>query len=516
MGEKEVIYHINAEKGSQVTIANDAASINVSQGINNEYKKNEDDIRVIENLIESCEYKAALDLLRKFQIHVKAENERAFTYLNMGRCYFYLTNVEEFHGDKENNLYNAYYHLNEAEKRKEHLIKKELIDLYILLINTCLELGRFKKELTYYEMGVSICEKKVEMLINNDKTDLKKYRLLLDYALLLNDASQYLDFHKGKEYLMKEYSCYLLISGLEELIDNGVDYDTAFRLFNNAGRCSERLIEYAKDNKEEQQFIKSAEELYRNALDEKLTNLRKYPRNYGMVYNNLGNLYSRKDSQKILSVTYQDALLCFDKSLTAYKNVKDNEKYYEVMSNKARVLNSIYQGSKKDEDYFVTEKFFLEIIDARNKMQFISGVYYSKIHLAQLYINYGQIKQDFNKIQKAIDILNECTEYFTEEYMPDIYYKIKAKRFNALYLLVISKNNTKKCNILLEEIVEFMISKKDKMSNVIIEACADIVIKLFFCIVENDLYEVQKQVYQFIENKFKSINLNIDKYVIKK
>lgn len=511
--DKQVTYTIIAKEGSQINLANDSGTINASQYNSSESsQRNEKDKRSIQNLIESYEYKAALDLLRNLELNIKDESEFMFVCFNMGRCYLHLSDKVNS-DEKEKYLFNAYYYLCEAEKKREYATEKELIDLYILTINTCIRLGKLKKEIIFFETGVTMCEERVKALINNNINDVRKYTLLLDYALLLDEISKYCNSSEAKGYLIKEYLCYILISDLEELIDIGVDYDTAFRLFNNAGRCSEQLIEYAEDEEEEQRYIKSAEELYKNALNDKLANLRKFPKNYGIVYNNLGNLYSRKFAQKILVVTNQEALSCYEKALSAYKDIKEFGQYYEVMSNKARVLNSIYQESKNDEDYFKTEDLLSEIIKARGDMNNISGAYFSRFHLAQLYMYYAQIKQDQVSIQKAIDILKGCVEYFTEEYIPDYYYKIEVSRFKALVLLVRLKNDGNGCKELIEKIGEFMICKKNNISNKILDICAELVIELFFLIIDNELLGEQIQLYQYISEKFRDVNLKIENYI---
>lgn len=156
-----------------------------------------------------------------------------------------------------------------------------------------------------------------------------------------------------------------------------------------------------------------------------------------MVYNNLGNVYAlqycynKEDREKI-----EKSKQCYQKASKAYKNINDEKNYYECLSNMARVMVSIYDLDKNNEEFEEIEQLLNEIIEQRFKLREASGAYISKIQLAQLYVTSANNNADSVILEKAIQLYNEVLDFYSKDYMPDNYYKIYFGRYRAKSLFV--------------------------------------------------------------------------------
>lgn len=467
----------------------------------------------ISKLFDSEEYDKAMDELRNLEVYKKNNFEEFFVNLYIGKIYVEKSMIVSEKTKKESFLINALRYLEKAEKNKKVADKNEVYDLYIFLVMTYIELGRLENEEDFYLIGISKCEDDIEFLIKNEIENIKKYRLILDYALLLDEASQYLEKSQAIVFLKKEYTCYLLINKLEDLLNVGVDYDTAFRLFNNAGRCCEQLIQFESDLKMKKKYLSDAIELYKNALDNKLSNLHSEKKRYAMAYRNLGNVYMYAALTKMLSINYCDAIECYEKSIRAYELLKDDVEYYKSLSNKARALCSVYKESEDENVYNLAEQLLLNIIDKRITLEDIKGSYNSRIQLAQLYTVFGECNSEVNKIKASTKLFNEILEYYTEEYMPMYNIQILYGKYDNERILHKIDGNQEGSKLLIEEILQMLINKKYNISFEVRELYIELISKIFFEGTSDFTYEGRYQLYNNIAEQFKVLNIDINNYI---
>lgn len=284
----------------QMNIACDNSTINATQDIMQDCKKeeikdNKKIIKKVENLIKRCEYEKAKELLFELEVNNQSVGEEFLKDLYLGKCYIFL--AQNLKGDKKKNfLQEGFCCLKDAQDNWQDQKEEYIYDFYFLYINACLQLAELEGKIDYYKMGIDLYNEGILDSKIKDFSDPQRYRLLLDYALLLDGASKYSKGRAAKEYLIEESKCYFIIGTLEEITNKGIDEESAYRYFVNAGRCFEQLLEFSE--KEFDQLSESVIEFYNNALDSRLVSLSVHPDRYGLVYNNLGNIYSRLYSEK--------------------------------------------------------------------------------------------------------------------------------------------------------------------------------------------------------------------------
>jgi hypothetical protein len=335
---------------------------------------------------------------------------------------------------------------------------------------------------------------------------------LLDYALLLDKYCEFCNSNHAKKVLEKEYACYQIIGTIEEIENSGLDYESAYRFFVNFVRCLEKLIEYSDDKYDE--LFKDTIELYNNALDAELVSLRKYPDRYGLVNNNLGNIYGKYGSIK-KDVQYFDlAEECYKKSLEACKISKDKEKQYAYMSNYSRLLSDKYNKFNSKKDFVSAEKMLVETIEKRLEICDYDGAYISKYQLAQLYLFCAKHNNDENKANKAIGLYKKILEYFTKEYKLDVFYKANGGLYESeLVLYKIQKNSIQLVECI-EEQIEFIKEQYKKMSSLVSSVYLRTMVSTFFVIAnEMKMDQEAEKLYKTIEQLLKTMELDINNYI---
>lgn len=504
---------------SQVNAAYDSSTINATQdnmetGEKDEINENEKLIKKVQNLIKRAEYEEAKVLLFELESNNMSGDEAFFGNLYLGKCYIYLAqDLQE--NKKKSYLQEGVSCLEDAKKNWQDQKEEYVYDLYFLYINACIQLGELERRIDYYKMGIELYEKGILKTKIKDINDPKRYRLYLDYALLLDKASHYSKRNEAKRYLVEESKCYFVIGALEEVMDQGIDEESAYRYFVNAGRCFEQLLEFSEEDFE--QLADSVIEFYNNALDSRLASLNSYPDRYGLVYNNLGNIYSRLISRGKTNVSFEMAANCYDKALKAYEHVNDKVKYYECLSNKARLLLSSYKKNGTKKDFEEIKDLLKSIIKKRKKIGDIEGVYFSKLQLAQLYVYGGNKNKDIDMLKKSISIYNDTLEFYTREYTPDLYYKTLYGKHSASCYLADVQKDIRVVEISLEELLEFLVKNKDDLTDYIVLLYASLVKKLFFVCVNCNGYDKDKleELYSRIKIVFCELNLNIENYIRK-
>ena len=516
--DKETATIVNVYEGGQVNVAYDNSTINAMHDNAKDWEKerignNEKIIKKVQNLIMRGEYERAKELLFELETNNLSGEEAFLKNLYLGKCYIYLAqDLKE--SKKKSHLREGLCCLKEAQDNWKNQKEEYIYDFYFLYTNACLQLSELERTIDYYKMGIDLYDKGILKDKIKSIDDPQRYRLYLDYALLLDGASYYSSGKEAKDYLIKESECYFIIGTLEELIDKGIDYESAYRYFANAGRCFEQLLEFSEEDFE--QLADNAIESYNNALDSRLTSLSNHPDRYGLIYNNLGNIYSRLISERGRIEAFEVARDCYDKALKAYENIDDKMKYYECFSNKARLLASNYKRSGTEEDFEEVKDLLKDIIKERKKIGDISGSYLSNFQLAQLYFDGGVKNNDICRLKKSMTIYSDILEFYTKEYVPDKYFKGLYGKYRASCYLADVQKDIKTVEENIYELLDILLENKDILSAYLISLYADLVKNSFFFCVGWNGYSDDKlsELYIKIKTIFESLNLNIEDYII--
>lgn len=516
--DKETATIVNVYEGGQVNVAYDNSTINAMQDNGKDWEKerignNEKIIKKVQNLIMRGEYERAKELLFELETNNLSGEEAFLKNLYMGKCYIYLAqDLKE--SKKKSHLREGLCCLKEAQDNWKNQKEEYIYDFYFLYTNACLQLSELERTIDYYKMGIDLYDKGILKDKIKSIDDPQRYRLYLDYALLLDGASYYSSGKEAKDYLIKESECYFIIGTLEELIDKGIDYESAYRYFANAGRCFEQLLEFSEEDFE--QLADNAIESYNNALDSRLTSLSNHPDRYGLIYNNLGNIYSRLISEKGSIEDFEVARDCYDKALKAYENIDDKMKYYECFSNKARLLASNYKRSGTEEDFEEVKDLLKDIIKERKKIGDISGSYLSNFQLAQLYFDGGFKNNDICRLKKSMTIYSDILEFYTKEYVPDKYFKGLYGKYRASCCLAEVQEDIKAVEENINELLDILLKNKDILSEYLISLYADLVKNTFFYYAKWNEYIDDKlsELYIKIKTIFERLNLDFEDYIV--
>lgn len=515
--DSTMIFNIYNE--GQLNVASDSSTINATQNNKQDSGKEEPSdiykkIKKIENLNKRSEFEKAKELLFDLETNNLSAEQEFLKDLYLGECYIFPAQDCKENNKKEL-LQKGFLCLKDAKKNWQNQKDEYIYYFYHLYINVCLQLAELEKRIDYYIMGIELYNKGILDTKKRDFSDPERYRLLLDYALLLDGASKYSKGKEAKDYLIEESNCYYTIFTLEELMNKGIDEESAYRYFVNAGRCFEQLLEFSDEDSD--QLADSAVEFYKNALDPRLVSLNKFPDRYGMVYNNLGNVYSRIISRGKSTVTFEMARDCYDKAWKAYDNIKDMQKCLECRSNKARLLISNYKKRGTKKGYEEIEDLLKSIIQERKNIDDIYGSYLSNLQLAQLYFDAGVKNSDGCMLQKSMSICSDVLDYYTKEYVPDLYFKTLYCRYRASSSLAEMQKDITVVKKNIEEILDVLQKNKGDLSENLVLLNADLVQKLFFIYVElNECGEEKlEEVYIKIKTVFNKIDLNIEDYIEK-
>lgn len=465
----------------------------------------------IRHLFKRYEMDEAKKFLQDFETYVDTEEEKFFLDLFFGAYYAIVAEENVNNTQKRDLLINSINCLDKAYDNRKSAESKDLYDLIYYYINVCNMLGMLENTAVYYKKGIEAYENFDLDNITNNTSREERYRLLLDYGVLLHEYSQFCDAKEERACLKKEYDCYVIIGTVEELINEGLPNELAYRFFNNFARCCERLIEisFEIDEKLKQAVI----ELYTNALDSELVTLKYTPERYGVVYNNFGNFYAKFASETSDYSIFEKAQECYDNALVAYKNLGNDVEYYRCYSNKAVLLSHKYFKFGQKKDYKEVKEILQEIIDKRRERGDVNGSYYSKIQLAQLYTFAARKRFEEKKIKKAINLYEEALKYFEETDTPDMYYKVTFLKYQAYLYLYAYLKNKEKIVLVINDVNALLYEKKEKISFDIIRKYADLLSDAFFYLIElADQIEVDT-IYEQIKNCLEEVGLDINTYI---
>lgn len=521
INEKNVNININVKEGAVINVAKDNGTIISSQYTGKDAGKVEEPVKLIseeeknriQNLIKRNELIEAKEKLKELELIATTNSDAFFISFNLGKCYLLIAEKQEDRRKKEQDLHNAMDLLIQANVTCKDNKQEDIYEMYYIYMNICLRLGELLENAEYYKKGIELFEdNKLEKKIGDEnKSD--KYVLLLDYALLLDKYCEFCNSNDAKKVLEKEYACYLIIGTIEEIKNSGLDVESAYRFFVNFGRCLEKLIEYSDDNKYDELFNNTIE-LYNNALDADLVSLRKSPDRYGLVNNNLGNIYGKYGSIK-KNIEYFDlAEKCYKKSLKACEITKDIETYYSYMSNYSRLLSDKYNKFNSEKDLVLAEKMLIDSIEKRIEICDYDGGYISKYQLAQLYLFCAKHKKDEDKANKAIVLFKDILEYFTKEYKLDVFHKVNGGLFESEVVLCEIHNNSIQIVKCIEEQIEFLREQFQKMSSLVSTVYLRTMVSTFFVIAnEMKMDQEAEKLYKTIEQLLKTMELDINNYI---
>lgn len=510
------VYNINAE---QVNIANDNGQISAIQAKHSF----EDDLRMkkisadnmfeqkkteIDELFTLKEYERAYNKLEKLKTYAAEPEEIFWVDFLYGKYYLLL-----FDENKEkNHLDNAMQYFEKAMKYMELNAKSNYEECHFYILNCYVRISMTYGEVIWYEQGIKYFEKYKQELIEFDIKRNRKYTTILDYALLLVESSSFYDSIKAKENLMKAFALYKIIYDSGEKEKYYVDEETMYRYYANGGRCCQLLAEYKEaEHEEAEEFYVIAIQLYEQLLETGIITLRN-PERYGRLYNNLGNIYiayynsNPEDIEKV-----EKSKAYYEKALVAFRNMKDEGKYYECLSNKARVMISLYDLKGGKEQFEEIEKILIETIEKRIQLGKDSGAYISKIQLAQLYTRQ---KDDEKKLERAIQLYDEALEYYSANYMPDNYLKINVGRFQAQCLLLFLKNDIEKLGREIKDMLECVSKRVYQMSYYVKKLYAHHIATSFFLYTEKEDCINQEDIYEKMKIAFEKMNVDINDYII--
>ena len=509
---------ININKGAQINIVNGNGKIDASQKniVENESSKSifewkdnekfEDQRENIEELFGVREYEKAFNALRELRKYANEKNEKFWVEFLYGK--YYLLQFDEENENKRKNIYNAMNFFEKAIALMTEEEKESYEECHHYIINCYIRMGEEYSEARWYEKGIHYCEENILELVTCDSKKRRKYTAILDYALLLVESSIYHSENKAKERLEKAFTFFKLIYNLEEADNSKVNVETIYRYFVNAGRCCVLLAEY--EGYEE--YLNYAIEFYEQLLESGIINLRD-PARYGMVYNNMGNVYAQqyskniKDKEKI-----NKAKDCYEKASKGYKNLKDEKSYYESLSNMARAMMSLYDLSESGEEFEKLEQLLKDIIDNRFELGDSTGAYISKIQLAQLYVNYTEQNKDSRVLEKAINLYDEALEFYSKDYRLDTFYKISYGKFYARSLLTTLTMEWDELSDDMISVLNFLNVESKNMTLSVKTLFVNQIIRNFYIYVENSTKNDREKMYNYIKYICEQIGFDINKY----
>lgn len=505
--------NIYIQDGAQINIANRDGKIEANQKNifeSDTIKNNSSDFKQkceeIEELFDVREYERIFNSLEELKRNAFDESDAFWVNFLYGKYYLFLF-IEEKTNERKN-LDNAM----EFFERSIGLMSEDKKELYEechrYIVNCYIRMGKLYEEAEWYEKGIQYCEKNIQGLVNYDKKNNGKYAEILDYALLLVESSGFNTIAEAKKRLQEAFSLFNLIYKEEEVYNRKLDKETLYRYFANAGRCCQLLAEY--DGCEE--YLEKAIEFYEQLLETTKISLRE-PKKYGLIYNNMGNIYALQfarntaDKEKV-----EKTKESYEKASKAYKDIGDKESYYECLSNKARAMISLYNGN--EEIFCKIESLLNEIIKKRLELENYAGAYKSRVHLAQLYVKYGRINGSREKLMKSLELYEDAIEFYTKDYNPDIYYKICYGRFETKSLLFRFEMELSELYNNIKDMLKLLKREFSSMTAFTRNLYIKQIVSDFFVYVENNSsVEKQKELYYIIEKDFKQMDLNVNEYI---
>ncbi len=525
-----VIFNVS---GGQINIAKENAKIDVIMNniesakdqkkkdvlVNNVYQDNEQKGRTdekvfkekceeINDLFDTREYGMIFDSLKELKKYAFDKTDIFWVDFLYGKYYLFL--FEEEKTNKKKNLDNAMKFFEKSIGLMSEDKKELYEECHRYIINCYIRMGEVYEEAEWYEKGIQYCEMNLQELIDCDKKNSRRYTAILDYALLLVESSRFNTKVEAQKKLEKAFSFFSLIYKIEEVHNHKVDKETLYRYFVNAGRCCQLLAEY--DGYEE--YLEYAIEFYEQLMEITKISLREQEK-YGLIYNNMGNIYAlqfcrnTKDKEKI-----EKAKECYEKASKAYEAIGDKKSYYECLSNKARTMISLYNVNGNNDTFYEIENLLKEIINNRLKLEIYAGAYISKVHLAQLYVKYAKINQSREILRKAQELYDDALEFYTKDYNSDMYYKICYGCFEVKSLLFVFAKELSGIYNNIEDMLKLLKKEFNDMTDFTRNLYIEQIVKDFFIYVDNNgSVEKRENLYHIIENDFKQMDLDVNKYI---
>lgn len=291
-------------------------------------------------------YKQALEEYIQLVGKIKSKEMQVYIKHQQGLCHLYLAN--------------------ESNDKKEHYLKNSVEDFlgaiqlagegshYSLFMN----LGDAYFELSYIRNAVQYLEKSKEAQRRAlEKCD--KVNFLNDYLDIQNKmAITYLDMAEHENVRGNVRQAITIFNKILE--QDEVLKSLAWAVFNNVGRCYEKLANVS--NKEEaKKYFLEAINYYYKALE--IVNIVDDPDNYILCRNNLGNAYVLLSQLRDGLEEVDNALECFNEVYEISKKDTKSFQYCQVLNNLGITYFQFYDKRQSKDDLIQAINYFKKSLE---------------------------------------------------------------------------------------------------------------------------------------------------------
>lgn len=292
------------------------------------------------------DYKKALDEYIHLVGKIKSKEIQVHIKHQQGICHYYL--ADETYDKKENYLNNSVADYLEAIKiagdDASYSLFKDLGDVYF-------ELSSIRNAVQYLEKSKKAQKRALEIC--------DKMLFLNDYLLIQNNlAITYLDMaeHKNiKENVGKAINIFKEILDQDEILKS-----LAWMVFNNIGRCNEKLANLGY-NEETKEYLLEAIKYYSEAL--KIVDMVDSPDNYILLRTNQGNSYISLSQLTDGLEEVENALKCFYEVLEICKKETKSFQYCRVLNNLGITYFQFYKKKHCKDDLIKAINYYQKSLE---------------------------------------------------------------------------------------------------------------------------------------------------------
>ncbi|MER2079371.1 alpha/beta fold hydrolase [Psychrobacillus psychrotolerans] len=333
-------------------------------------------------------YQQALEEYIHLVGKVKSKKMQVYLKHRQGLCHFHLSN--ELNNKKEHYLNNSIQDFLEAERLAGDDAS------YSLLSN----LGHAYFELSAIRNAVQYLEKSKESQIKAlEKCD--KVRFLDDYLSIQNRmAITYLDMAEHESVRGNVNQAIAIFNNILERDE--VLESLAWAVFNNVGRCYEKLAKVSNKEEAEKHFL-TAINFYNEALE--IVNIVNTPDDYILCRNNLGNAFVLLSQLTNGLEEVDKAIECFNEVYEISKKDTQSFQYCQVLNNLGITYFQFYDKRRSKDDLMQSMSYFKKSLDHKE----ISA---RPIMHGRTQLNYGTSLLYLAEMEKKEDNLNAAIKSF--------------------------------------------------------------------------------------------------------
>ena len=361
-------------------------------------------------------YKKALKEYIKLVGKLRSKEMQIYIRIQQGLCHYHLSkeSKDKMEDSLKNSIQNYMDAIKIADKDKSYTFFNYLGDAYLKLatIRNAVENLEYSKK--FQMQALEIC---------NKDTHIQEYLEIKNSI-----AVTYLDI---AEYENTENNIAEALRILEEI----ADYDKlkeilAYAVLTNIGRCYEKLSN-VKDQDDSKICLKKAIECYGYALE--IVTVDKYPEEYRLVKNNLGNAYIWYSQLTEGTEEVEKALDCFNDVFEISKKDTNSFDYCFVLHNLGLVHFQLYEKLNLENDLKKSIEFYEKSLKYKE-------IYERPITHARTQFNLGISLLSLFEIENKEKDLNAAIKAFEQS----IKLSSKLKNINFLSNLKLSVANIMK------------------------------------------------------------------------